>query len=59
MSPHKTSYNPSSEPDAGLEKNYCRNPSSDTAIWCYTTDPNIRWDYCQTIGNEHAKPAVQ
>ena len=27
--------------------NYCRNPSgNDAAVWCYTTSPGTRWDYC-------------
>lgn len=28
--------------------NYCRNPDSNTGDrpWCYTTDPNKRWEYC-------------
>ncbi|CAG2203522.1 PLG [Mytilus edulis] len=38
-SPHRHRYH---YPD----KNYCRNPDSSAAPWCYTTDPNKRWEYC-------------
>ena len=27
--------------------NYCRNPDGDTTIWCYTTDPMKRMEYCK------------
>lgn len=26
--------------------NYCRNPDGDKGPWCYTTDPSVRWEYC-------------
>ena len=31
------------------QHNYCRNPSSGSTIWCYTTDPVKRWEYCDPI----------
>jgi len=41
-------YNPNSRPDAGLESNYCRNPSGYDDAWCYTYigKPNNRWEAC-------------
>lgn len=26
--------------------NYCRAPDGDSKVWCYTMDPNKRWEYC-------------
>jgi hypothetical protein len=26
--------------------NYCRNPDNSDTIWCYTTDPATKWEYC-------------
>ena len=37
---------------ASLEKNYCRNPDEDLYAWCYTTDPDVRFEYC-ALGNEN------
>ena len=31
---------------SGLTRNYCRNPDSGKQPWCYTTDPCVRWEYC-------------
>jgi hypothetical protein len=45
QSPHAHSML-SSHPNAGLESNYCRNPDGEDTIWCYTTDPDKRWESC-------------
>jgi len=28
------------------DHNHCRNPDEESGVWCYTTSPNKRWDYC-------------
>nr|XP_039263035.1 low-density lipoprotein receptor-related protein 4-like [Styela clava] len=34
-------------PQDGGDHNYCRNPDRDPrGTWCYTTDPAVRWEYC-------------
>ncbi|XP_035682842.1 plasminogen-like [Branchiostoma floridae] len=31
-----------------LVENYCRNPDwKGGTIWCYTMDPDTRWEYCR------------
>ncbi|XP_035682666.1 plasminogen-like [Branchiostoma floridae] len=45
QSPHQHNY-PSTYPDAGLDWNFCRNPDGEPMTWCYTTDSNFRWQYC-------------
>merc|ERR1712136_661117 len=52
QNPHTHKYTPEAYPDSGLVKNYCRNPSGSGTIWCYTTDPNKRWEYCDPLGAE-------
>lgn len=30
--------------------NFCRNPDGSAGLWCYTTDPRTRWEYCGVNG---------
>ncbi|XP_045168669.2 plasminogen-like [Mercenaria mercenaria] len=49
QTPHKPSnLRADNFPDNTIQeaKNYCRDPHKEGRPWCYTTDPNDRWDYC-------------
>ncbi|KAF6114449.1 hypothetical protein HJG60_010449 [Phyllostomus discolor] len=46
QSPHTHGYLPSKFPNKNLEMNYCRNPDAEPRPWCFTTDPNKRWEFC-------------
>ncbi|XP_069370993.1 plasminogen [Paralichthys olivaceus] len=65
MSPHSHTKTPQTYPTADLTRNLCRNPDGDRAPWCYTTDPSVRWEYCNlekcpiiSSGTPPPKPAV-
>jgi len=47
QTPHEPYFTPGNSPYAGLEGNYCRNPNNEPGgAWCYTTNPDKRWQYC-------------
>merc|ERR1719313_2842116 len=47
QSPQWHSYIPDWYPDGHLgDHNFCRNPDGDTTIWCITTNPSVRWEFC-------------
>ncbi|KAK9531254.1 hypothetical protein VZT92_010689 [Zoarces viviparus] len=46
MTPHNHQKTPQNFPEGDLRRNLCRNPDGDRAPWCYTTDPSVRWEYC-------------
>ncbi len=48
QTPHSHSHSADDFPekDLSLASNYCRNPNGRTRPWCYTTDPDIEWDFC-------------
>ena len=44
--PHDHSYGPESKECRGtVDNNYCRTNGEDRP-WCYTTDENVRWEFC-------------
>jgi hypothetical protein len=48
QSPQSHSYIPDWYPDGHLgDHNFCRNPDGDSTIWCITTNPQVRWEFCE------------
>ncbi|XP_035683049.1 plasminogen-like [Branchiostoma floridae] len=59
--PHEPYYKPEEYPE--LVENYCRNPNGGASgLWCYTTDPDTRWEHCVDpacpIGSTHQTTTV-
>lgn len=49
QTPHAHSNSATQKPGEGLTSNYCRNPDHDMTIWCYTTDPGKRFEWCDPL----------
>merc|ERR1719327_308154 len=48
QTPQSHSYIPEWYPDGHLgDHNFCRNPDGDSTIWCITTNPSVRWEFCE------------
>ncbi|TKS75381.1 Plasminogen [Collichthys lucidus] len=56
QTPHKHNRTPANYPCKDLRRNLCRNPDNDRAPWCYTTDPSVRWEYCNLEKCSTPKP---
>ena len=40
----------------GLGSNFCRNPEGlGETVWCYTTDPDKIWEYCDELNAEESE----
>ncbi|XP_066304573.1 plasminogen-like [Branchiostoma lanceolatum] len=52
QTPHNHNFRPDVLTDRGLDENFCRKPDgnntyyTDHRPWCYTTNPSVRWEYC-------------
>lgn len=48
QAPHAHTRTAENYPGQGIgDHNTCIDPDNTGAPWCYTTDPAVRWDYCQ------------
>ena len=59
--PHKHSRTPTNTKYSGKgvgHHNYCRNPDNEPTIWCYTTNPDKRWEYCNPKTKFKPKPII-
>ena len=45
QSPHRHYFSP----NLYTEENFCRNPGDEPLPWCYTTDPDTRFEFCARL----------
>ncbi|ELT92493.1 hypothetical protein CAPTEDRAFT_134761 [Capitella teleta] len=48
LKPHGHVQDGSMFPEGTLSaaENFCRNPDGEMSVWCYTMDPDMRWEFC-------------
>jgi hypothetical protein len=44
--PHKRTQTFIPNTSSDRNSNYCRDTSDHGTLWCYTTDPDVRWENC-------------
>ncbi|KAL2081958.1 hypothetical protein ACEWY4_021776 [Coilia grayii] len=59
QTPHSHGYISALLPDKHLEENYCRNPDGEPRPWCFTTNPEKRWDFCDILQCAAGRPATE
>eukprot|EP00302_Diacronema_sp_CCMP2436_P010630 CAMPEP_0179907934 /NCGR_PEP_ID=MMETSP0982-20121206/44237_1 /TAXON_ID=483367 /ORGANISM="non described non described, Strain CCMP 2436" /LENGTH=958 /DNA_ID=CAMNT_0021808931 /DNA_START=29 /DNA_END=2906 /DNA_ORIENTATION=+ len=52
--PHNHEYTSATYPQSDLgAHNYCRNPDGEHSPWCFTTDAEEEWDFCDVPAPSH------
>jgi uncharacterized protein YegL len=55
--PHEHRFIPAKYADQHIgDHNFCRNPDGDSTIWCYTTDQEVPWAYCDPRDTSEIHP---
>uniref|UniRef100_UPI00358E3519 apolipoprotein(a)-like n=1 Tax=Myxine glutinosa TaxID=7769 RepID=UPI00358E3519 len=54
--PHRHDFKPSIK--NGLQENVCRNPNGEPFPWCFTMDPNTKWEFCKIPKCKKKDPMV-
>ena len=57
QTPHAHTRPPNVFPEVQGAENYCRNAGGEVSRpWCYTSDPSVRWQYCDVEASVATRP---